>query len=206
MAFSSSLSRERASLTKQARIYSDREQARIYVRSENEQGGGFSEGESEGGVVNRREEEVKRIKATDKPRLLNVSILVKCHQIISILDHLLAGPAGEHGDGADPDLHHGGGCQLGGHQCRQHRGQDRCHQDGDNYNDQVVSVVGRRTTGRSQSAERILDEERAFTRAELVTFIIISMFRMMSMVMGMVIVVSAEGTLNNMLCNRKWKF
>ena len=67
-------------------------------------------------------------------------------------------------------------------------------------------MVGRRTTGRSQSAERILDEERAFTRAELVTFIIISMFRMMSMVMGMVIVVSAEGTLNNMLCNRKWKF
>ena len=66
----------------------------------------------------------------------------------------------------------------------------------------MVSVVGRRTTGRSQSAERILDEERAFTRAELVTFIIISMFRMMSMV----IVVSAEGTLNNMLCNRKWKF
>ena len=204
MAFSSSLSRERASLTKQARIYSDREQARIYVRSENEQGGVFSEGESEGGIVNRREEEVKRIKATDKPRLLNVSIVVvlNCHRIISILDHLLAGPAGEHGDGADPDLHHGGGCQLGGHQCRQHRGQDRCHQDGDNYNDQVVSVVGRRTTGRSQSAERILDEERAFTRAELVTFIIISMFRMMSMV----IVVSAEGTLNIMLCKRKRKF
>ena len=193
MAFSSSLSRERASLTKQARIYSDREQARIYVRSEKEQGGGFSEGESEGGVVNRREEEVKRIKATDKPRLLNVSIVVKCHQIISILDHLLAGPAGEHGDGADPDLHHGGGCQLGGHQCRQHRGQDRCHQDGDNYNDQVVSVVGRRTTGRSQSAERILDEERAFTRAELVTFI---MFWMMGVVMVMIMVVSAEGTLN----------
>ena len=193
MAFSNSLSRERASLTKQARIYSDREQARIYVRSENEQGGGFSEGESEGGIVNRREEEVKRIKATDKPRLLNVSIVVKCHQIISILDHLLAGPAGEHGDGADPDLHHGGGGQLGGHQCRQHRGQDRCHQDGDNYNDQVVSVVGRRTTGRSQSAERILDEERAFTRAELVTFI---MFRMMGVVMVMTMVVSAEGTLN----------
>ena len=63
-------------------------------------------------------------------------------------------------------------------------------------------MVGRRTTGRSQSAERILDEERAFTRAELVTFIIISMFRMMSMV----IVVSAEGTLNNMFCKGKWKF
>ena len=63
-------------------------------------------------------------------------------------------------------------------------------------------MVGRRTTGRSQSAERILDEERAFTRAELVTFIIISMFRMMSMV----IVVSAEGTLNIMLCKRKRKF
>ena len=62
--------------------------------------------------------------------------------------------------------------------------------------------MGRRTTGRSQSAERILDEERAFTRAELVTFIIISMFRMMSMV----IVVSTEGTLNNMLCKRKRKF
>ena len=194
MAFSNSLSRERASLTKQARIYSDREQARIYVRSENEQGGVFSEGESEGGVV-RREEEVKRIKATDKPRLLNVSIVVKCHQIISILDHLLAGPAGEHGDGADPDLHHGGGGQLGGHQCRQHRGQDRDHCHQDDKNDQVVSVVGRRTTGRSQSAERILDEERAFTRAELVTFIII-MFRMMSMVMVMIMVVSAEGTLS----------
>ena len=35
---------------------------------------------------------------------------------------------------------------------------------------QVVSVVGRRGTGRSQSAERILDEERAFTRAELVNY------------------------------------
>ena len=54
-------------------------------------------------------------------------------------------------------------------------------------------MVGRRTTGRSQSAERILDEERAFTRAELVTFI---MFRMMGVVMVMTMVVSAEGTLN----------
>ena len=82
MAFSNSLSRERASLTKQARIYSDREQARIYVQSETGQGGVFSEGESEGGIVE-REEEVKRMKATDKPRLLNVSIVVvKCHHII----------------------------------------------------------------------------------------------------------------------------
>ena len=31
-------------------------------------------------------------------------------------------------------------------------------------------MVGRRGTGRSQSAERILDEERAFTRAELVNY------------------------------------
>ena len=45
MAFSNSLSRERASLTKQARIYSDREQARIYV-SETEQGGIYSEGKA----------------------------------------------------------------------------------------------------------------------------------------------------------------
>ena len=35
-----------------------------------------------------------------------------------------------------------------------------------------MSVVGRRT-GRSQSAERILDEERAFTRAELVAMMIV---------------------------------
>ena len=53
----------------------------------------------------------------------------------------------------------------------------------------MVSVVGRRTTGRGQSAERILDEERAFTRAELVT---ISIIKIMGMVMVMIIVVSAE--------------
>ena len=64
-------------------------------------------------------------------------------------------------------------------------------------------MVGRRTTGRCQSAERILDEERAFTRAELVTIIII---RMMGMVMALIIVVSAEGTLNNMLSTENWNF
>ena len=71
MAFSSSLSRERASLTKQARIYSDREQARIYT--ETQQAGIFPEGEVERletGLC--REEEGKRMKATDKPHLLNV--------------------------------------------------------------------------------------------------------------------------------------
>ena len=69
MAFSSSLSRERASLTKQARIYSDREQARIYTETP----GIFPEGEVErleAGLC--REEEGKRMKATDKPHLLNV--------------------------------------------------------------------------------------------------------------------------------------
>ena len=47
-------------------------------------------------------------------------------------------------------------------------------------------MVGRRTTGRSQSAERILDEERAFTRAELVniiTFMTMLMMRVIKMVM-----------------------
>ena len=63
--------------------------------------------------------------------------------------------------------------------------------------------MGRRTTGRSQSAERILDEERAFTRAELVTIIII---RMMCMVMALIIVVSAEGTLNNMFSTENGNF
>ena len=78
MAFSNSLSRERASLTKQARIYSDREHARIYVQqsgTEEEQGGVFSEGEVEGGVEGSGEEEMKRMKATDKPRLLKVYLL-----------------------------------------------------------------------------------------------------------------------------------
>ena len=62
------MSRERASLTKQARIYSEREQARIYVQSETE------EQDREGGVglQRSREEEMKRMKATEKPRLLNV--------------------------------------------------------------------------------------------------------------------------------------
>ena len=63
------MSRERASLTKQARIYSEREQARIYVHeSETE------EQDREGGVglQRSREEEMKRMKATEKPRLLNV--------------------------------------------------------------------------------------------------------------------------------------
>ena len=76
MAFSNSLSRERASLTKQARIYSDREHARIFVQSEaEEQGGVFSEGEVEGGVEGSGEEEMKRMKATDKPRLLKVNLI-----------------------------------------------------------------------------------------------------------------------------------
>ena len=70
MAFSNSLSRERASLTKQARIYSDREQARIYVQAETEEQG--EDREAEGGLLRSREEEMKRMKATDKPRLLNV--------------------------------------------------------------------------------------------------------------------------------------
>ena len=80
MAFSNSLSRERASLTKQARIYSDREQARIYVHeSETEE----QDREAEGGVgeMRSREEEMKRMKATEKPRLLNVRAVFssKCH-------------------------------------------------------------------------------------------------------------------------------
>ena len=70
------------------------------------------------------------------------------------------------------------------------------------WSHQVVSVVGsRRTTGRSQSAERILDEERAFTRAELVIIIIviiiiIIIIRVIMMVMAMVMIigVSAVGT------------
>ena len=65
MAFSNSLSRERASLTKQARIYSEREQARIYVQSETEE-------QDREGEMRSREEEMKRMKATEKPRLLNV--------------------------------------------------------------------------------------------------------------------------------------
>ena len=40
-------------------------------------------------------------------------------------------------------------------------------------------VGSRRTTGRSQSAERILDEERAFTRAELVIIIIMVIMMIM---------------------------
>merc|ERR1719458_499280 len=47
-------------------------------------------------------------------------------------------------------------------------GEDASLEDISVASTEVVSVVGKRTTGRSQSAERILDEERAFTRAELV--------------------------------------
>ena len=74
MAFSNSLSRERASLTKQARIYSDREQARIYVQSETEE-------QDREGEMRSREEEMKRMKATEKPRLLNVRAVFSANVI-----------------------------------------------------------------------------------------------------------------------------
>ena len=56
-------------------------------------------------------------------------------------------------------------------------------------------VGSRRTTGRSQSAERILDEERAFTRAELViiTMIIIIIIRANMMVMLMIMISNYSG-------------
>ena len=60
-------------------------------------------------------------------------------------------------------------------------------------------VGSRRTTGRSQSAERILDEERAFTRAELVIIIIviiIIIIRVIMMVMAMVMIIGVNMNLS----------
>ena len=72
MAFSSSLSRERASLTKQARIYSDQhndQTSRFYEDAKRD--GIYAEVEVEEG----REGDRRRMNIVEKPQLLNVSII-----------------------------------------------------------------------------------------------------------------------------------
>ena len=72
MAFSSSLSRERASLTKQARIYSDQhndQTSRFYEDAKRD--GIYAEVEVEEG----REGDRRRMNVVEKPQLLNVSII-----------------------------------------------------------------------------------------------------------------------------------
>ena len=72
MAFSSSLSRERASLTKQARIYSDQHNDQTSRFCEDAKRDGiYAEVEVEEG----REGDRRRMNVVEKPQLLNVSII-----------------------------------------------------------------------------------------------------------------------------------
>ena len=74
MAFSSSLSRERASLTKQARIYSDQhndQTSRFYEGAKRD--GVYAEVDVE--VEEGREGDRRRMNVVEKPQLLNVSII-----------------------------------------------------------------------------------------------------------------------------------
>ena len=93
MAFSSSLSRERASLTKQARIYSDQhndqtsrfyedaKRDKIYSDQHNDQTSRFYEDAKRDGIYAEVEVEEgrggdrRRMNVVEKPQLLNVSIL-----------------------------------------------------------------------------------------------------------------------------------